>query len=962
MAMPRAGRVMMSEVSSPILRRDRLPVLRIHLLAAILLITGGPMAPLSPLAADEGGWHPIELYGDMMGDEDPGYDAFDYRRPAPEAAGSVPSRSAAAAIAEWATIREANGPQGRPLPLAGNWMTERMYGPQRFVEMIEEGHHMFITISDSEFLATYAYVLENQGFLNRRIPAYLEEVRPVLEYARKHRLPIAIRGNNWSDSVLGYELRNEQAGKREYSIEETARPVRGGVKGSDKMVSPFGPVERWAERGTWWTGNPIMRALQEIYPDPPMVVFLNNNEGGHWRERHVRQVLDNPDVDPDRFVARYDRDMSDEDLRGLINDLYDERYAAMFVAARETFVETAWAENSLFVAYNAWPGSIVGLQDEVLVESGQWRRYDGAMPEFYLNDWQIYRGKTDFSSWSPQSEAMAKHRWQRPIFEAAPEYYFASITWDGGRPSNRRSAVNEMAKGMYGDGPVQRWDFDRYEGMIQFGLWANRPRELREFRWPATDANVYDQGAFDALVRAVDRPWNHEILREFWRFGEVVGDPEWEAPHAHRHSSFATLLPTEGHPPRGEWRERNAFPPLRVLAQAFSLGEAPERRWLVMAHAPLGAVADVGVEVPGFGPARLPYVSLTGSFFHLIESDGSLETLIGGGPAEIELTTDRRFVKAGESVALEAAVVFPPEEPFVSFRWTVRGEEVPLGPDLTGPELRLDTPGPHIIRVIGETADGEQVVGETTVYVGDAPHKAVVYELTLDDASSWKGVWDGVPGNEAEPLYYRLIPNPGAAADMVMIGGRLVEDPEKGRVLSFDESYEGLWGDRSVLTCLHREGYPNLTIELEFKATTTEGTQVLYSQGGPGKGFNIYLHDGRLYAGSMTNEREWKGLSNAETGDNGYWLSTDRVRPGQWHRVALVLRDAGKAIQPDKMFLYLDGEEIDRGPGMQIPNHHSAPRIGRNAATSLHTGKNASGGEVPWHLGFFRQMNAAAER
>ncbi|MFW5803519.1 MAG: LamG-like jellyroll fold domain-containing protein, partial [Verrucomicrobiota bacterium] len=689
--------------------------------------------------------------------------------------------------------------------------------------------------------------------------------------------------------------------------------------------------------------------------DPPMVVWLNNNEAGEIGLKHLDRSI--------RFQREYgDRELDKEEKKRILHEAYDQKYQVLFDTARDTMTEQAWKNNSLFVAYNAWPRSVKGRTWE-RNHTSEWKRYDGAMPEFYLNDWQIYRGKTDYNYWSPQTEGLRIESSQDVIFDLDPDYYFASIAWDGGQPAVRRSAINCLATGMYGSGAVQRWDFDRYEGMVQFGLWAMRPRVMREFRYPVSSHDIYDKEAFMAVVRSVDRVWENETLAEFWRFGKLVKSEEFRpankrvANELRFYSRVDALLPVDVNPPRDDWPRIWHFkagkrPPvkLRVLALALELGEKPNRRWLIYAHAPLGAVDRPSVEISELGKVQLPFVARSGSFFTVEEGGDEAirfaDTLLRGSPAELALHADRQFLSAGESVTVDPLLTLPPSVEFASFQWTVGQNQPETAEALQARTFKLSSPGLHMIRVIGTTVGGENVVAETPVFVGKKPANSVVYDVALSDATAWQGPWKGIGKDKRELLTYRLVPNPGAAANMVLHGGRFVEDEDLDRpVLELRRSQEGLWGERSTLTC--NKGYPNLTISLKFKAETLDGTQVLYAQGGTGKGYNIYVHEGKLYAGIVS--------------FGGHWLSTDKIEPGQWHELTLALVDATDQMQDGRLTLYLDGEKVGTGPGRMVPNHNAAPRVGLCLNTTLHTGDNVSGAGFRGRIANFKQINAAPE-
>ena len=393
-----------------------------------------------------------------------------------------------------------------------------------------------------------------------------------------------------------------------------------------RLMDPFGPVEGWAAFGEYWAGNAAMRKVQEIYPDPPMVVFLNNNEGP--RVRSANQVPE----DYPRFTAihgegpftRYEKDVA-------IREGYHKRYEAMMSTMRETLEKPAWRENTTFVAYNSiWGAAYIGQGNRPRPgitfdpDSGwqEWRVFDGTMPELYDNDWQP--AKTDYRPWSPQTEAMNYASVLDRLFDIDPDLYWSSIVWEGGRVADVWRGRRGSSKTYHYITRGQRWDFDRYEGWVQFGLWVTRPRAYREFRWPPSERHAFDEGAFTAVVNSVNRPWKNDVLKRFWRFGELVPNPDESHPWSLDASQPQWvkdldrwyLLTCDANPPRSEWDSNTR---IRVFSVALELGEEPEREWLVYAHAPLGAVARPTLQLPGYGELTLPSVPKTGSFFHVKE-------------------------------------------------------------------------------------------------------------------------------------------------------------------------------------------------------------------------------------------------------------------------------------------------------------------------------------------------------
>lgn len=114
--------------------------------------------------------------------------------------------------------------------------------------------------------------------------------------------------------------------------------------------------------------------------------------------------------------------------------------------------------------------------------------------------------------------------------------------------------------------------------------------------------------------------------------------------------------------------------------------------------------------------------------------------------------------------------------------------------------------------------------------------------------------------------------------------------------------------------------YPQRTISLWFLAndvSVSDRKQVLYEEGGPTRGLNIYLDNGQLVVGG------WNAIAE-ESNWQGTWLSTAQtpvqVNSGQWHHVALVLK-GDETVQNDSLIAYLDGQEFGRGVGSQLWEH-----------------------------------------
>jgi len=883
------------------------PIMSITLSVGLLVINTWGMP-------NEDGWMPERLYRPQMGDT---------------------ALAAAADLAAWARQPQL-GPAGRPLPVTGSWMAGGLFAPDRFVELIRNGHHVMPT-----FLGVNSQVIRayrgNDPRQRDRVEALIRAYRPALEFAREHHLPIAIREWNWSTMPPQYQQLVAQFEQRTIPLDDDLRVIAGGQPG--KAADPFGPIEGWQEWGTFWFSNGFMRALQQIYPNPPLVILLDNNEGPKVRS------ADELPSDYSRLTAFLGGQSAPDRaaIERAIQAGYAQRYAAMFEAARAAMIEPAWRTNVRFVAYNTlWDTGYIGQGGRPWVGRGfdpkegwtAYRMFNGSMPELYDNDWQPE--KTDYRPWSPQTEAMNYWAAQGWIFSRDPDFYWSTIIWDGERPGNvwrgRRSTSKTFSYVTRG----QRWDFDRYAGWVQFVLWITRPREFREFRGDTPDRHAHLEGTFRAVLQAVDRPWSDPRLREFWQFGQLVpnrAERPWFDGLNETHPQWLRdldrwyLLTCDANPPRTNWNETTI---IRVFSLALVLGEAPQRRWLIYAHAPLGAVPAVTVTLPGYGPVLLESVPRSGTFYRLDEGRDAPERLITGGPDELILTPDRAWVNAGEAVAFEARVAHSSGPRWDGFDWHFGDGAKETQTHLSPMHHTYASNGAYLVTVEGRQEGGQRVREQAVIFVGDRPAESVVYDLPLQAPFDWEGPWDADPQDPSRMITYRHLPNRGRAPNPVLTGGRFVEDPERGPVLEFEGSNDAIWLIRNRDTVMEGEGHPNQTIAFWFKAHAIGPRQVLYAQGHHLVGFNLYLDGHRLYAGCWAPIQGVMFDQYPVYGRNfpGHWLQAEGIETGRWYHVAYVIRDATTAVRDDVQHLYLNGQLVARGPGVRIPRQYGVARVG----------------------------------
>ena len=152
------------------------------------------------------------------------------------------------------------------------------------------------------------------------------------------------------------------------------------------MVSPFGPVELWREIGRQWTANPQMQTVQEWYPDPPLVLFLSNNEHSKLTWLNLSQ---------DRRSTSGDGSATDDNAkRKVVAEGWIERYRALQRGMKEGLSSEAWKQAARFAGYEAFGvphfGRWGGWLEYSLYTPGRLGpeplMWDGGSPSYYTHN------------------------------------------------------------------------------------------------------------------------------------------------------------------------------------------------------------------------------------------------------------------------------------------------------------------------------------------------------------------------------------------------------------------------------------------------------------------------------------------------------------------------------------------------------------------------------------------------
>lgn len=501
--------------------------------------------------------------------------------------------------------RTDDGDGGRPLPLACQWNTGLHrnsigWAPRRQMRLIEQGHFL---------LPWFSHPASNRELSEEALERFAEYYEEAIKRARKLRLPICLKATQWEKYLSDEPYVSLPPEQNPNVIRADGKILR--------QVSPFGPIGPWREVGTAWTASAGMKRLQAWYPDPPLVIFLSNNEHSKLRWHEVEQSR--------RYLDIYGKGKNDDFKRKTVADGWIERYRALQEGMREGLVSPQWKQKAIFVGYNAFGPPHLGRW-------GGWPRYslhsagrispyplmwDGGSPSYYVHDWNP---STDHTTWSPQVESMNLVFMKREAHKLNPGFWLEMSVWDGGDREDSPRNLYRL-KG-------QTYDPGRYAGFVQFGMWLLRPRAVREFRgwtYPSDKGMPY----FMAIVAAVDRVHKNPILRQSWRRGTLVPNRRHKHPYQAAIPNECLdedrwfLLDADANPQTYPWE---SFWNIPVFSLALVQGKAPKRQWLIYAHSPLKQRKNVRLTVPDYQEVTVD-VSVGGSFYLLDESAGSLRAM-----------------------------------------------------------------------------------------------------------------------------------------------------------------------------------------------------------------------------------------------------------------------------------------------------------------------------------------------
>jgi hypothetical protein len=499
-----------------------------------------------------------------------------------------------------------------PLPLASHWavgVNANGFNPAYQRSLFEAGRH---------FLPWFGMPTPDADNLFPRPDVDV----PFLQFCRDNDLPISVNhGGQWQ--FMLYKNGSPYRDLTKYPLEqnpcqvyETAPGVYATYGKASPLMAEFtDDLTPFRDCGVKWATSSPFAKFRTIYPNPPKVLMISNNEGVEIDPNNdaPNKTLELNDV---RWTMKWGTDKNLQFKLNRFDELWRKCYTDnLFSAWRDAMAEPAW-KRGLFIRYHkaGFGPWLVGRSSAPLPIfpncgiSSTPHYWDGVSNNYYL--WKNFPDDTiDAVQVGLMSQVFARDDNLRMKREFWSELLVSEE--NGATTSDQKDAATWITP-------------HRYLGCIQFGLWLLRPRVLREYR--GAQVSVAQNGDFfTAVLDAVDHVWENPTLETFWKRGRLVAnDAYWEGGKGYDPTKFdhgtpyirPTLpeqfrgkrrwfrldvtAPYNDDANRASWSIKTTASPCRIWPMVLEMGTAPHREWLVYIYSPQGDVAGVKVVIPGF--------------------------------------------------------------------------------------------------------------------------------------------------------------------------------------------------------------------------------------------------------------------------------------------------------------------------------------------------------------------------
>jgi len=364
-----------------------------------------------------------------------------------------------------------------------------------------------------------------------------------------------------------------------FSMDKTQNPNVITVNGTVlPKLSPFGPDSLWNEVGKQWSTTTLIAQLQEWYPNPPLVIFIDEDSSKKlaWSSLSTSS----------RYLLQYSTNNSNEFKKTLVNAKWLEKYRQLHEGFKQGFTKKSWKENVKFVTRNQL-ASNMGVTSDWMNNATTTNQYaniwpltaDGVTINFDLND-----NKTDTTN---EPYTLLNNL---PFMLEEAKGLSPNFTYQLSIDANQK--INNP---------------QRYRGFAQFALWFLRPSIIRQTPNKTTIDEI--NPLFQEVIDSVELIHNSNVLADFWTNGKLVSTGG---------SNYTQNIPTNYQSvPREFLLKTNAM--ASVWAFTLKKGVAPNREWLIYIQSPEENLTDITVTVPDFKDISLD-ATQEGNFYTLIES------------------------------------------------------------------------------------------------------------------------------------------------------------------------------------------------------------------------------------------------------------------------------------------------------------------------------------------------------
>jgi hypothetical protein len=249
------------------------------------------------------------------------------------------AQSAAAQITQEATAP--NSETNHPLPLMASWQAGTQWNyntvsagftPDWQMQMIDAGHHLlpWFDSPDPEMLCQ-TQTCQNHGSL-----IWLSYYHNAIQSAAANNLPVTFNGTQWEHYLFDDPMyltlppdQNPNVVGLDGAVHTTVN--QWGI--TQGKLSPFGPIGPWYDVGKKWGSSLMLQQLQGWYPNPPLVMFLSNNEA---------RKLDWTEVETDkRYMDLYGSGRSDDFKRQVVAEGWIARYRQLQRGFRDGLISNS---------------------------------------------------------------------------------------------------------------------------------------------------------------------------------------------------------------------------------------------------------------------------------------------------------------------------------------------------------------------------------------------------------------------------------------------------------------------------------------------------------------------------------------------------------------------------------------------------------------------------------------------